>query len=118
MVDPDKRAEIIAKLAERGIDFDELAASTNQPEADPFDLLCHIAFNAPLRTRRERADRLKKEKKISSINTARGEGNPERAPGKICRAWNGPIPLARRSPGPSNLDSRQCHGNRAQIRRA
>jgi type I restriction enzyme R subunit len=25
--------------------------------------LCHVAFNAPLRTRRERADRLKKEKK-------------------------------------------------------
>ncbi|MBH0182544.1 MAG: DEAD/DEAH box helicase, partial [Nitrospira sp.] len=34
-----------------------------QPEADPFDLLCHVAFNAPLRTRRERADRLRKEKK-------------------------------------------------------
>jgi type I restriction enzyme, R subunit len=26
-------------------------------------LVCHIAFNAPLRTRRERADRLRKEKK-------------------------------------------------------
>ena len=61
--DPAQRAEIIAKLEERGIDFDELAASANQPDADPFDLLCHIAFNAPLRTRRERADRLRKDKK-------------------------------------------------------
>ena len=51
------------ELGERGIDFDNLATAANHPEADPFDLLCHVAFNAPLRTRRERADRLKKEKK-------------------------------------------------------
>jgi type I restriction enzyme R subunit len=61
--DPDGRSEIIALLEERGIDFDELALASNQPEADPFDLLCHLAFNAPLRTRRERADRLRNEKK-------------------------------------------------------
>ena len=48
---------------ERGIEFDELAEAAKQPDADPFDLLCHIAFNAPLRTRRERADRLKKDRK-------------------------------------------------------
>ncbi len=59
---PEQRSEIIEKLAERGIDFDELAQATRQLQADPFDLLCHIAFNAPLRTRRERADRLRKEK--------------------------------------------------------
>ena len=61
--DPALRADIISKLEERGIDFDELRSSSNQPEADPFDLLCHLAFNAPLRTRRERADRVKKEEK-------------------------------------------------------
>lgn len=61
--DPVQRSEIIAKLEERGINFDDLAESANQPDADPFDLLCHIAFNAPLRTRRERADRLRKDKK-------------------------------------------------------
>lgn len=60
---PTERSEIIAQLAERGIDFDELAKSANQPDADPFDLLCHVAFNAPLRTRRERADRLRRERK-------------------------------------------------------
>lgn len=60
---PDQRSEVIALLEERGIDFEELASATNQPEADPFDLLCHIAYNAPLRTRRERADRLRKDKK-------------------------------------------------------
>ncbi|MCI0378780.1 MAG: hypothetical protein L0215_14325, partial [Gemmataceae bacterium] len=57
--DPDQRAEIIGKLEER----DELATAANQPDADPFDLLCHLAFNAPLRTRRERVERLRKEKK-------------------------------------------------------
>ncbi len=58
-VDPEGRNEIIERLAERGIDFGELAAVTGQPDADPFDLLCHLAFNAPLRTRRERAERLR-----------------------------------------------------------
>jgi type I restriction enzyme R subunit len=61
--DPVERADIIAKLAERGIEFTELASATGQPDADPFDLLCHVAFNAPLRTRRERAQRLKSERK-------------------------------------------------------
>lgn len=61
--EPAQRAEIIAALAERGIDFAQLAEATNQPEADPFDLLCHLAFNAPLRSRRERALALKRERK-------------------------------------------------------
>ena len=59
----EQRGEIIQALAERGISFDELAEQAAQPDADPFDLLCHLAFNAPLRTRRERAQRLKQERK-------------------------------------------------------
>ena len=61
--DADLRADIIAKLEERGIDFEELRAATSEPNADPFDLLCYVAFNAPIRSRRERAERLCKEKK-------------------------------------------------------
>jgi type I restriction enzyme R subunit len=61
--DAEQRAATIAALEERGISFEELAEATKQPDADPFDLLCHVAFNAPLRTRRERAERLRKEKK-------------------------------------------------------
>jgi type I restriction enzyme R subunit len=60
---PKERAEVISQLEERGISFSELAESVGQPEADPFDLLCHLAFNAPLRTRRERAERLKNDRK-------------------------------------------------------
>ena len=58
-----KRGELIAALEERGISFADLAEQIEQPEADPFDLLCHLAFNAPLRTRRERAQRLRSERK-------------------------------------------------------
>jgi type I restriction enzyme, R subunit len=62
-VDPEGRDSIISMLEDRNIDFDKLAEVTGHPEADPFDLLCHIAFNAPLRTRRERADSLRLDKK-------------------------------------------------------
>jgi len=60
--DPEQREIILTALSERGIDFAELAAATGQPDADPFDLLCHVAFSAPLRTRRERADALRHDK--------------------------------------------------------
>ena len=53
---PDTRAEVLRELTERGISFEELASSSEQPDADPFDLLCHLAWNAPLRTRRQRAE--------------------------------------------------------------
>ena len=62
-VDGDSRAAVISALEQRGISFEELAEAMGQPDADPFDLLCRVAFNAPLRTRRERAERLRKEKK-------------------------------------------------------
>jgi len=61
--DAEQRAEIIQALEERGITLDELIAASNQPDADPFDLLCQVAFSAPVRTRRERAERLRKEQK-------------------------------------------------------
>jgi type I restriction enzyme, R subunit len=43
-----QRADIIHQLAERGIDFQRVAAQAGQPDAHPFDLLCHLAFNAPI----------------------------------------------------------------------
>jgi len=51
----DQRAAIIAALEGRGISFEELAEVAKQPDADPFDLLCHVAYSAPIRSRRERA---------------------------------------------------------------
>lgn len=57
---PDTRADVLRELTERGISFEELAAASDQPDADPFDLLCHLAWNAPLLTRRQRAERARK----------------------------------------------------------
>ena len=37
-----KRAEIIEQLAERGVDFQTVAAHAGKPDAGPFDLLCHL----------------------------------------------------------------------------
>jgi len=57
-----KRAEVVAALEQRGVDFQALAAGAGQPDADPFDLLCHVAYNAPLLTRKQRAEKLRKGK--------------------------------------------------------
>lgn len=61
--DFEQRSAVVEMLEERGIDFNELAATAGRPDADPFDLLCHLAYNAPLRTRKERAERLRKDRK-------------------------------------------------------
>ena len=59
----DLRQEIIQKLEEKGIILEDLLERMNQKEADPFDLICYLAFNSPLRTRRERAESLRKDRK-------------------------------------------------------
>jgi type I restriction enzyme R subunit len=43
--DATERAAIIEQLAERGIDFHTVAAQAGKSDADPFDLLCHLAFS-------------------------------------------------------------------------
>src|SRR5579864_1805551 len=58
---PEERATIITALEDRGISFEELAEAAKQPDADPFDLLCHVAYSAPIRSRRERAEVARRE---------------------------------------------------------
>ncbi|MEH1998940.1 MAG: DEAD/DEAH box helicase family protein [Nostoc sp.] len=58
-VDPQGRSQIIDLLADNGIDFEDLKKLSNQPDADPFDLLCHIAFDAPVVTCKQRAESLR-----------------------------------------------------------
>ncbi|WP_293005334.1 EcoAI/FtnUII family type I restriction enzme subunit R [Nitrosomonas sp.] len=58
--DPLKREKVILELEERGIALKELSEATGKFAIDPLDLLCHLAFNTPLRTRKERADYLRK----------------------------------------------------------
>jgi type I restriction enzyme R subunit len=60
--DAAQRAAVLAELEERGIGFQMLATEAGQPDADLFDLLCHLGYNAPLLTRRQRAEKLRKGK--------------------------------------------------------
>lgn len=64
----EQRIEILSQLRSRGIDPDHLAHVTHQEEADALDLLLHVAYNAPLVTRRERAEKLR-QKKANFFNT-------------------------------------------------
>jgi len=59
--DPDRRAEILDELESRGIKAAEAGETFGNPDADPFDLLCNIAWNAPVITRKERAARLRED---------------------------------------------------------
>ena len=63
-----RRDEIIHELRMRGVDFDHLAKTTHQPDADPLDLLLYVAYNAPLLSRRQRANALKS-KRANFFNT-------------------------------------------------
>ncbi len=58
----DMRKDIIEKLEECGIVIEDLLSRLKMEEADPFDMICYLAFNSPLRTRRERAEMLKKDR--------------------------------------------------------
>ncbi|MBM4079317.1 MAG: DEAD/DEAH box helicase [Planctomycetes bacterium] len=58
----EQREQIIQALKGRGIELSLLAEATHLLDADPFDLLVHVAYNGPLRSRRERAERVRKGK--------------------------------------------------------
>ncbi|HEY3312855.1 MAG TPA: DEAD/DEAH box helicase family protein [Anaerolineales bacterium] len=64
----EQRAEIMEQLRRYGIDPAHLAAVTQHEEADALDLLLHVAYNAPLVSRRERAEKLL-QKKANFLNT-------------------------------------------------
>ena len=54
--DPAKREPFLDALGAESIHTEVLAEVLAQPRADQFDLLAHIAFDKPIRTRDERAD--------------------------------------------------------------
>jgi type I restriction enzyme R subunit len=57
--DAERKQAIIEELASQGVFLDELAEQVGR-DYDAFDLVCHIAFDQPPLTRRERAERVKK----------------------------------------------------------
>ena len=57
----DKKEAIIEELAKQGVHFEALAGEVEHgTKLDAFDLVCHVAFDQPPLTRRERADSVKK----------------------------------------------------------
>jgi type I restriction enzyme R subunit len=57
---PDGRARIARSLSDRGVDLDEVSRVLNHPEADPFDLLAHVAFRTVIVARTARVERVRK----------------------------------------------------------
>lgn len=57
--DAEKKQAILEELSTKGVFLDELAEQVGR-DYDAFDLVCHIAFDAPPLTRKERADGVKK----------------------------------------------------------
>jgi type I restriction enzyme R subunit len=55
------REDVLGALAARGIDPSELLERAGLPEADPIDVLVHLAWNQPLATRIDRVRRVRKQ---------------------------------------------------------
>jgi type I restriction enzyme R subunit len=61
--DAEKKQIIIDELANEGVFFEALAEEIGRQsgkEFDPFDLVCHVAWDQPPMTRKERAEQVKK----------------------------------------------------------
>ena len=55
----ERKKAIMEELEERGLFLDALAEEVGR-DYDPFDLICHVAFDQPPRTRKERAEQVRK----------------------------------------------------------
>ena len=55
----ERKESVIAELAEEGLLLEPLQDEVGK-DLDPFDLICHIAFDQPPLSRRDRADQVKK----------------------------------------------------------
>ena len=56
----DGRDAVVGALTARGIDIRELGERAGLAEADPLDLLVHVAWNGPATSRRQRAQQLRR----------------------------------------------------------
>jgi type I restriction enzyme R subunit len=57
--DAERKQAIIEELSSRGVFLDELAEQVGR-DLDAFDLICHVAFDQPPLTRRDRAEKVRK----------------------------------------------------------
>jgi type I restriction enzyme R subunit len=54
-----KKQAVIEELKEQGVFFEALAEAVGK-DYDPFDLICHVVYEMPPLTRKERAENVKK----------------------------------------------------------
>lgn len=67
------RKEVVLELLlERGVILEALADAVNR-DLDPFDLICHVAFDQPALTRRERAEGVRKQDVFTQYGEAARE---------------------------------------------
>ena len=57
--DSERKQAIIDELAEAGILWEALELEVGK-DLDPFDMICHVVYDQPILTRKERADNVKK----------------------------------------------------------
>lgn len=55
----DRKQAVVAELREQGVFFEELAEEVGK-DFSAFDLVCHVAFDQPALTRKERANNVRK----------------------------------------------------------
>ena len=58
--DSEKKQAIVEELEENGVVFKELQKTVDK-DLDPFDMICHVAFDQPPLTRKERAENVMKQ---------------------------------------------------------
>jgi type I restriction enzyme R subunit len=64
----ERKQAIIDELREQGVPFDELRAQVSK-DLDTFDLICHVVYDRPPLTRRERAEQVKKRDVFTKYST-------------------------------------------------
>ena len=64
----DRKMTILHELEQHGVLIDALAEEVGK-DFDPFDLVCHVAFDQPPLTRRERAEQVKKRNYFTKYGT-------------------------------------------------
>lgn len=68
----ERKQAILDGLSEQGIFLDEIATMVGT-DYDPFDLICHVAYERPPLTRRERADAVQKRDAFATYGDAARE---------------------------------------------
>lgn len=69
----ERKQAIIEELAEQGVIWDDLIKDVSKKlgaEPDPFDVICHIAYDQPPLSRKERAEQVRKQNYFSKYEGA------------------------------------------------